>query len=93
MPFSDLDETTPSDALVDAGADVVFTVTAFNPFTGCGHDLSFQWYKVKVGGVDEMLTDGDGYSGSQTASLTVLDAQEADNDEGLYYCVVTNTRN
>jgi hypothetical protein len=38
-----------------------------------------------------MLIDGAEYSGCQTASLTVLDVQVADNDEGRYYCVVTNT--
>lgn len=87
------DETTPADAMVDAGTDVVFTVTAFNPFTGNGDDLSFQWYKVKVDEPDEMLSDGAKYSGTQTASLTILDVQEADNDEGRYYCVVTNAQN
>jgi hypothetical protein len=41
-----IDEATPADALVDAGTDVVFTVVAFNPFTGSSDDLSFQCYKV-----------------------------------------------
>jgi hypothetical protein len=84
-----IDEATPADVLVDAGDDVVFTVSAFNPFTGSSDDLGFQWYKV--GEPDQTLSDGANYLGVQTASLTVLDAQEADDDEGQYYCVVTNT--
>ena len=88
IPF--IEETTPADVLVDAGDDAVLTVIAFNPFTSSAYDLSFQWYKVGTPD-DEMLSDGADYSGSQTASLTVLDAQIADNDEGWYYCVATNT--
>jgi hypothetical protein len=84
-----IDENTPADAKVDAGDDAVFTVIAFNPFTSSGDDLTFQWYKV--GEPDVELSDGVHYSGTQTASLTVLDTQVADNDEGQYYCVVTNT--
>lgn len=83
-----IDESTPADVFVDAGGDGVFTVSAFNPFTGSGEDLSFQWYKV--GSPDEMLTDGADYSGVQTSSLTVLDVQSAD-DGGMFYCIVTNT--
>jgi hypothetical protein len=84
-----IEESTPADILVDAGDDAVFTVVAFNPYTSSGDDLSYQWYKV--GTPDEELSDGADYSGSQTASLTVLDAQVADDDEGWYYCVATNT--
>lgn len=84
-----IDEMTPADMFVDAGADAVFTVSAYNPFTGSSEDLSFQWYKA--GEPDEMLGEGEEYSGVETATLTVLDVQLADNDEGQYYCVVTNT--
>lgn len=86
-PF--IDDATPADALVDAGDDAVFTVVAVNPFTSSSADLNYQWYKV--GEPDEMLSNGAGYSGVQTESLTVLDARFADSDEGQYYCVVTNT--
>ncbi len=74
-----LDE--PADALVDAGDDAVFTVVAVNPFTLSSDDLSYQWYKV--GEPDEMLSNGADYSGVQTESLTVPDAQIADEDQ--YY--------
>jgi hypothetical protein len=84
-----IDNTTPEDAFVYPGADAVFTVTAFNPFTGSSDDLTYQWYKVGI--PDEQLTDGAEYAGTQTDSLTVIDVQVADNDEGQYYCVVTNT--
>lgn len=84
-----IDDATPADTLVDAGTDVVFTVAAFNPFTGSPDDLTFEWYEASE--PNDVLIDGAEYSGTQTASLTVLDAQVADNDEGQHYCVVTNT--
>jgi hypothetical protein len=87
IPF--IDETTPADTLADAGEDAIITIIAFNPFTSSSDDLAFQWYKV--GTPDEELSNGADYSGTQTASLTVLDTQIADNDEGWYYCIVTNT--
>ncbi len=84
-----IDDATPADALVDAGTDVVFTVVADNPFTGDSSDLTFEWYEASE--PNDVLIDGAEYLGSLTASLTVLDAQVADGDEGSYYCVVTNT--
>ena len=83
-----IDEATPMDVLVYEGTNPVFTVSAYNPFTGDANDLSFQWYKVSEPD-DEMLADGVNYSGVQTKSLRVLDVQLS--DEGYYYCVATNT--
>lgn len=77
----------PADALADAGADVVFVVDAFNPVTGLSDDLSYEWYKV--GSPDQLLQDGAEYSGTQTAALTIIDVQIE--DEGQYYCLLTNT--
>ena len=48
-----------------------------------GSDLNYQWLKD-----DERVTDGSKYSGTLTATLTVIDVKES--DEGQYLCNVTN---
>lgn len=63
----------------DGSANVVMSVTSLNV-------VDFQWYKV--GSPDVMLTEGDDYTGTQTDTLTILGAEQA--DEGFYYCVGTN---
>jgi len=82
-----IDPATPADIFVDAGSDPELTVIAANPFTGSSDDVSYQWYKV--GTPDQMLEDGAEYSGTRTAVLAIIDVQV--DDEGQYYCVVTNT--
>jgi len=69
----------PALSAVDAGSDVELSVTAVAAET-------YQWYKI--GDPDEMLTDGDTYSGVTTDTLTISGVQLA--DEGLYYCVASN---
>jgi len=62
------------------GADVVLSVTTINA-------TSYQWYKVATP-TDELLSDGDDYSGVNTNTLTIKDLQLA--DEGSYYCQADN---
>ena len=50
-----------------------------------GSDLTYQWQRN--GGY---LTDGDKYSGTTTATLTVMNVVEE--DEGNFTCVVTKDR-
>ncbi len=69
----------PADQLVDAGSAPVFTV-ALTDVSGA----SYQWYKD-----DQMLADGDDFTGTATDTLTVLDAQAG--DIGDYHCVATNS--
>ena len=59
------------------GEDITFTVVA------TGSDLTYQWQRV--GG---NLTDDTKYSGTTTATLTVMNVMEE--DEGSFTCVVTN---
>ena len=59
------------------GASVMFTVVAD------GSDLTYQWQRDRVN-----LTDGDKYSDTTTATLTVMNVMEE--DEGSFTCVVTN---
>jgi len=70
-----IDAATPADALVDAGEDVVFTVSATNPFTGDSTGMTYQWYK-----------DGSPI-GTNSTTLEINNAQLADG--GGYYCTVT----
>ena len=69
----------PSYSAVDAGSEVVLSVTATAAET-------YQWYKI--GDPDVALTDGADYGGVNTNTLTIYDVQVA--DEGQYYCEVTN---
>ena len=59
------------------GASVMFTVVA------TGSDLTYQWQRNGVN-----LTDDTKYSGTTTATLTVMNVMEE--DEGNFTCVVTN---
>ena len=61
------------------GQDVMFIVSAI-----IGDSLTYQWQKD---GTD--ITDNADYSGTTTATLTVLSVELA--DEGLYGCIVTGT--
>ncbi|MBN2128155.1 MAG: hypothetical protein JW741_01615 [Sedimentisphaerales bacterium] len=75
----------PVDTLADIDGDAQFAVAAYNPFTGDGTGLGFQWYKV--GDPDDVaLSDGADFSGATMATLTVFGVQVA--DEGDYYCEV-----
>ncbi|MCE5187557.1 MAG: sigma-70 family RNA polymerase sigma factor [Planctomycetaceae bacterium] len=71
--------TDPDNAVANPNA--VFTVTGSDVVT------AYQWYK-EAGASDIALTDNAKYSGTQTASLTVINAALA--DEGQYYCVAKN---
>ena len=62
------------------GTSITFTIET------TGSDLTYQWQKN-----GRNLTDGTNYSGTTTASLTVMDAMET--DEGNFTCVLTNTVN
>lgn len=63
----------------DGSVNVVMSVMALNV-------ADYQWYKV--GSPDVKLTDGAEYAGTQTDTLTILGAMQA--DEGRYYCIGTN---
>ena len=76
-----LTEVTPDIQGVWAGDDAVFSLGYYNKTD------TFQWYKE--GTPDVMLTNGAKYAGVDSNSLTILDCQTA--DEGLYYCVGTET--
>ncbi len=70
----------PEVGVAEAGSPVVFGLSrAINI-------ANFQWYKV---GETEPLVDGAEYSGVTTDTLTILDMQLA--DEGVFYCVGSNT--
>ena len=75
----------PANVLVGPGEDAEFVVEAYNPITSDSTGLGYQWYKV--GDPDDVaLSDGAAFSGTTTATLTVLDVQVA--DEGSFYCEV-----
>ncbi|HOL88416.1 MAG TPA: immunoglobulin domain-containing protein [Anaerohalosphaeraceae bacterium] len=76
----------PAYQVVPAGGTAVFTVTAFSP-----SPETYQWYKAVEGGPDIALTEGGKYSGTQTAVLSIANAQLS--DEGRYYCIVNNESN
>ena len=59
------------------GTTITFTIVAN------GSDLTYQWQRN-----GETLTDGDKYSGTTTATLTVMNVMEE--DEGNFTCVVAN---
>ena len=62
------------------GTNITFTIET------TGSDLTYQWQKN-----GRNLIDGTNYSGTTTASLTVIDAMET--DEGNYTCVLANPVN
>ncbi len=71
------------------GEDVTLTVVATNPVAGT---LSYQWYRdpnTALPGDQVALTNGADYSGVDTATLTVLDLEEADNGKD-FFCAVSN---
>jgi hypothetical protein len=73
-------ETDPVSQTVPAGTNVQMAVTGINI-------ASYQWYKDGAA-----LTAAPAlYTGEKTATLTILDAQVA--DEGFYYCVGDNSLN
>ncbi len=75
--------TQPASASVNAGTTATFTVGASgSPAPG------YQWYFTPTGGSATALTDGNGITGSATATLriTTVNPQEA----GAYYAVATN---
>ena len=69
--------------IVPAGSTAEFTVTvsSLSPET-------YQWYKYVDGENDDDLSSTPNASGTQTDTLSISDAQLA--DEGQYYCVVNN---
>ncbi len=80
QPPSPRIETNPVSQTVPAGTNVQMSVTGINI-------TSYQWYKDGVA-----LTAAPAlYTGEKTATLTILDAQVA--DEGFYYCVGDNSLN
>ena len=79
-PQCTISSVTPKLSAVVAGSNAVLNVTGTNT-------LGYQWYKI--GSPDVKLTNDSKYSGVTTATLTIIGAQLA--DEGLYYCVASNT--
>jgi hypothetical protein len=72
----------PENALMDAGGNASFTVTAGpSPVV-----TDYRWYKV--GDPDIELSDGGIYSNTRTATLTITGA--AAGDEGQFYCIAYN---
>lgn len=49
---------------------------------------TYQWYRIAEP-LDEQLSDGAEYQGTDTAVLSILNVQQA--DEGYYYCVASNS--
>ncbi len=76
----------PADALADAGSDVVFEVSAVNPFTLDSTGMTYQWYKDA-----NSISDGTEYLGTTSDTLTVTSVNAA--DEGDYHCQVIITSN
>ncbi|MBI9019162.1 MAG: immunoglobulin domain-containing protein [Phycisphaerae bacterium] len=83
-------DTQPESTMAHPGEDAIFTIAATNPLEG---ELNYQWYFDPNLAVenDEVALGGQGYANTDTAELTVLAADE--NDEGAYYCVITNSNN
>jgi hypothetical protein len=69
--------------LVDGGAtaNISVTATSISPMT-------YQWYKYVNGVSDTLLTNVGDISGATTATLSIANAEVA--DEGRYYCIVNN---
>ncbi len=81
--YASINAVNPAYTAVDAGANVVLSVT------GTAID-TYQWYKIATP-ADILLTNGDDYSGVDTGTLTILNVQLG--DEGYYYCIGSNTAN
>ena len=77
----------PEGVFTEAGQDVVYTVTATNPFTLDDTGMTYKWYKAPAAA----LTEGAKYQGTTTDTLTVTSVDVA--DEGEYFCRVTITSN
>jgi|GEM_PF-1929856 len=78
--------TQPTAEVVTSGEDAVFSVVAGGSSSG----RTYLWQKAPSGGgIYTDLTGVIGYSGVNTATLTVVAAVDA--DEGLYRCRVTNS--
>lgn len=75
--------TQPAYAVVDAGSTAVFTVeiSSESPAT-------YQWYQYVDGISDILLTDAGDISGTATGSLSIANAEIA--DEAKFYCIVNN---
>ncbi len=76
----------PGSVMADAGENVMFAVSATNPFTLDSTGMTYQWYKDAA-----PISDGPEYSGTATDTLTVSTVDVA--DEGDYFCRVTITSN
>jgi hypothetical protein len=71
----------PALTAVDPGSSAILTVTGTSI-------TAYQWYKISSPSDIELVNNGK-YSGATTAALTITDIQMA--DEGLYYCIVSNS--
>ena len=81
----------PSSA-VDAGGTAEISIEAINSYTEDETGLTYQWYfdpNTAETGNEVALADGGDISGSTTKTLSIANAEEA--DEGVYMCVVTAT--
>ena len=80
--------THPGDAAVPPGGTLVFSVNV------TGENLVYQWYRVVDGGDDMALTDIPGLGslfGSDTDTLIITDATEAEHERAVYYVIVSNS--
>ena len=77
----------PEGVFTEAVQDVVYTVTATNPFTLDDTGMTYKWLKAPAAA----LTEGAKYQGTTTDTLTVTSVDVA--DEGEYFCRVTITSN
>lgn len=75
--------TNPTHQIVDAGTTAVFSVVISTETPAV-----YQWYQYVDGISDVALFDGGDISGALTDTLSIANAEVA--DEGEYYCVVNN---
>jgi hypothetical protein len=80
-----IDPSGPVGLFVNYGQEAVFSVSAINPFTGDGTNLSYAWYKSVDNAND---TPADDTLVGTSSTLTIAAAQGS--DQGHYYCKVTN---
>ncbi|MBI9016139.1 MAG: discoidin domain-containing protein [Phycisphaerae bacterium] len=81
----------PQDMIVPEGTDGLFTIEATDPLGG---NLLYQWWidpNAVVENDEYALTDGADYIGVATPQLTITAVD--DDDDAMYYCVVTNAAN
>ena len=81
----------PVNSCVHIGESATFMVAAEDPLGGT---IEYQWYfdvDPETAGDAIALSDGDKYSGCNSDTLTVNDAQYS--DEGVYYCTGVNASN